>query len=293
VVEGFFRQRPTYAPQYAVSASGTLVYLPKATVAPAAERTLVWVDRTGKEEPLNLPLRVYRNPRISPDGNKVAVDFETGGSHSIWIWDLRRENLTRLTPDAIVNAVPLWTPDGQRILFRSQRRGADAIYSKAANGTGEVEKISLSLGTGYYNPSSWADKNGNTLLLGYTKKGSETDIDIGSLSMKGGRASNPLFSEKYTESFPSISPDGKFVAYISNESCQNEVYMRPYPEVNKGKWQVSTSGGNEPLWSPDGHELFYRNAGAIMAVSVQTEPAFSIEKPKTLFQVEFVRIDRG
>jgi serine/threonine protein kinase len=293
VIEGLFRQRPSYAPQYAVSASGTLVYLPKATDAPATERMLVWVDKMGKEEPLKLPPRLYRNPRISPDGKKVALDFESGGSQSIWIWDLHRENLTRLTRDAISDAMPLWTPDGQRILFLSSRRGADAIYSKAANGTGEVEKISVSLGSRYYYPFSWTDKNGNALLLGYAKKGSETDVDIGSLSMKGNRASNPLFSEKYNEFYPSISPDGKFLAYESNESGQDEVYVRSYPDVNKEKWKVSTSGGNEPLWSPDGRELFYRNADAIMAVSVKTEPAFSIEKPKMLFQAEFVRTDRG
>jgi len=292
VVEGLFRQRPSYAPQYAVSVSGTLIYLPKAITA-ASERTLVWVDRMGKEDPLKLPPRMYHDPRISPDGKQVALDFEMGGSLSIWIWDLIRETMTRLTPDAVYDAMPLWTPNGQRIIFASSRRGRGSyeLYSKAANGTGEVEKIGSLLDSGYNFPCSWADKNGSTLILLNTKKGYEAESDIGTLSMNRDHAQSPLLNEMYSEYSPRISPDGGLLAYVSSESDTSEVYVRPYPEVNKGKWPVSTGGGSDPLWSPDGRELFYRNADAFMAASVKTEPTFSIEKPKMLFQGKYIMYD--
>jgi eukaryotic-like serine/threonine-protein kinase len=295
VVEGLFRQRPSYAPQYAVSVSGALIYLPKAITAAATERALVWVDRMGKEDPLNLPPRIYHNPRISPDGKQVALDSEMGGSSSIWIWDLIRETMTRLTPDAVDDAVPLWTPNGQRIIFASSRRGRGSyeLYSKAANGTGEVEKIGSFLDSRYNFPCSWADKNGSTLILLNTKKGYEAESDIGMLSMEGKREMKELLQEKYNELEPQVSPDRRYVAYQSDESGKGEIYVRSFPDVNKGKWPVSTGGGSDPLWSPDGRELFYRNADAFMAASVKTEPTFSIEKPKVLFEGKYIMYEMG
>ncbi|MBP1623446.1 MAG: serine/threonine protein kinase, partial [Acidobacteria bacterium] len=236
---------------------------------------------------------IYHNPRVSPDGKQVALDLEMGRSKSIWIWDFYRENLTQLTRDTVEDMAPLWTPNGQRIIFASSQggRGNLEIYSKAANGTGDVKKIGSLLSSRYHLPCSWEDKNGNTLILRYLKKGSDNDWDIGSLSMKGDRALNPLLNEKYAEFSPRISPDGRLLAYVSFESSQNEVYVRPYPEINKGRLQVSTGGGDDPLWSPDGRELFYRNADAVMAVLVKTNPAFSIEKPKMLFQGKYIISD--
>lgn len=291
VVEELFRFRHAYAPQYAISLSGTLIYLPKATAAAATERNLVWVDRMGKEQTLKLPPQVYHNPRISPDGKQVALDYVTGGNRSIWIWDLYRENLTPLTPDAVADEMQLWTADGQRILFSSSGRGGgrNAIYSKAANGTGEVVRIGAVPGF----PGSWGDKDGSTLILTFLKKGYENDYDIGSLSMKGDDALNPLLNQWYSEFSPRVSPDGKWLAYISTESGREEIYLRPYPAVNKGKWQISSSGGNDPLWSPDGQELFYRNNDAVIAVFVKTETTLSIEKPKTLFQGNYIEQDIG
>ena len=109
-------------------------------------------------------------------------------------------------------------------------------------------------------------------------------MDIGMLSMEGDHARKPLLQEKYSETEPQISPDGRWMAYASNESGKSEVYVRPFPDVNKGKWQVSTSGGNSPLWSPDGRELFYRSGDAAMAVRVETEPTFKPGKPTVLFR---------
>ena len=109
--------------------------------------------------------------------------------------------------------------------------------------------------------------------------------------MEGDRARRPLLQEKYNEAQPQISPDGRWMAYTSDESGQAQIYVRPFPEVDKGRWQVSTSGGDSPLWSPDGRELFYRSGDAAMAVSVKTEPTFRLETPKTLFRGTYVSSD--
>ena len=109
-------------------------------------------------------------------------------------------------------------------------------------------------------------------------------MDIGSLSMEGDHKWRPLLQEKYIQICPKISPDGRWMAYVSWESGKSEVFVRPFPEVNKGKWQVSTSGGIDPLWSPDGRELFYRSDDSVMAVAVETGPTFKAEKPEALFR---------
>ena len=113
-------------------------------------------------------------------------------------------------------------------------------------------------------------------------------LDIGALSMEGDHKRIPLLQEKYLEIQPKISPDGRWMAYLSDESGKNEIYVRPFPEVNKGRWQISTSGGNSPLWSRDGRELFYRSADSVMAVAVQTEPTFKPGKPEVLFRGTYV-----
>ena len=109
--------------------------------------------------------------------------------------------------------------------------------------------------------------------------------------MEGDHKWKLLLRERYNEFQPQISPDGRWMAYTSDESGKYEVYVRPFPEVDKGRWQVSTSGGDSPLWSPDGRELFYRNGDAVMAVSVKTDPTFSLETPKTLFRGTYVSVD--
>ena len=115
--------------------------------------------------------------------------------------------------------------------------------------------------------------------------------DIGMLSVEGDRSRKPLLQhERYNEMRPQISPDGRWMAYMSNESGQNEIYVRPFPEVNKGRWQVSTGSGNSPLWSPNGRELFYLSSDSVMAVAVQTEPTFSLGTPKALFRLTYAGV---
>ncbi len=283
VVEGIFR---FYGSQYALSDSGTLAYIPQTTGEAALGRTLVWVDRQGKEEPLEAPANnIYRFPKISPDGTQVALRVEIGGSGNIWIWDLGRKALIRMTFGEGLDVGPIWTPDGKRIVFYTY--AADSgLYWKAADGTGEVEQL-IAVPGRVFLPYSWSS-DGKILLMNEAL--TLVNSDIGMLLMDGDRTRKPLLKEeRASEVEPMISPDGRWMAYTSNESGHNEVYVRPFPEINKQRWQVSTGGGESPLWSPDGRELFYLSGDSAMAVAVRTEPSFSLGTPKTLFRGTYVR----
>jgi eukaryotic-like serine/threonine-protein kinase len=283
LVEGVLRAGG--APQYAVSDSGTLVYVPgTATVATTPGHTLVWVDRNGKEELLAAEPHQYFNVRISPDGTKVALDCAGSANLDIWIWDLIRKTMTRLTFDAAMDLVPLWTKDGKRIAFASSRERRLNVWWRAADGTGKDEVLGSATDLERM-PSAWSS-DGKTLVM-MAVGGGNANIEIGALSLVGDRKYRPLLKEKYSEYQPQISPSGKWMAYTSEESGQAEVYVRPFPDVDGGRWQVSTGGGNSPLWSRDGRELFYHSGDATMAVAVKTEPAFSLETPKILFRASY------
>jgi serine/threonine protein kinase/Tol biopolymer transport system component len=290
MVEGILWTGGTAAPQYAVSDSGTLVFMQPTMASTAPQRTLVWVDRKGIGEPITAPPNLYRHPNISHDGTRVALAVSSGEDFDIWVWDLIRKTLTRLTFEAPLNVMPVWTPDDTRIAFFSGGQDGSTsgvgIYWKAADGTGKDEEL-CSLAEGYFFPYCWSHDGKN--LVG-AAAGAASGFDIGLLSMEGDHTLKTLLQENYSENQPKISTDGRWVAYTSDESRRNEVYVRSFPDVNKGRWQVSTNGGDSPLWSPDGRELFYRSGDAIMAVSVKTEPSFSIVgTPQILFQGTYVQ----
>jgi Tol biopolymer transport system component len=273
-------------PQYAVSDSGTLVYLPISTAAGFLQRTLVWVDRNGREEPLATPPRDYKSPRISPDGTRVALDFHTGVNEDVWIWDLARKTLTRLTEEPSQDSQGMWMPDGKRIIYVSTREGDfSRLLWKAADGSGNREFFtSGSSPSSMLIPSSWSIDR-KTLAVTELFVGYPLSQDIGLIPIEGDRKLRSLLREKYIEGQPHISPYGDWMAYTSDKSGRAEVYMCPFPDVNSGKRkQVSTSGGDSPLWSPDGRELFYRNGDSVMAVPVKMHPTFSLDMPKLLFQ---------
>ena len=216
---------------FAISDSGTLVYVPGKTVAAAyPQRTLVWVDRNGKEEPIAAPPNAYAFPKIAPDGKRVALTIRDVGGYDIWIWDVVRETMTRLTFDKKNNQQSIWTPDGKRIVYHSDREGAfGGVYWKAADGTGEDEKLA-SAPDRYLLPWSWSSDGKTLVMTEATRK-----YRIGMLSMEGDRERKPLLQhEESVEAQPKISPDGRWMAYMSDESGQNEIYVRPFPEVNKG-----------------------------------------------------------
>jgi Tol biopolymer transport system component len=267
--------------QHFISDSWTLVYIPITADGTAPDqRALVWVDRKGQEESINATPKDYADPAISPDGKRLALTVNTGGNEDIWIWDLARETMTRLTFSEGEDTGPLWTPDGKWIVYFSERGREFDVNKKAADGAGDVEK--LASWPNQSKPSTWS-RDGKTLLLrDLTLSPLHTNIAV--MPLEGDHARKPLLQGKYNYDHPQISPDGRWLAYASNESGRNEIYVCPYPEANKGKWQISTSGGIGPLWSTEGRELFYRDGESVMAVSVETGPAFKCGKPEVLFR---------
>jgi serine/threonine-protein kinase len=270
------------AASFSVAQDGSLVYV-AADVEGSAPRTLVWVDRQGREEAINAPPRAYLSPRISPDGTRVAVDAYDQ-AQDIWIWELRRQTLTRFTFDPAADTLPVWTPDGRRLAFASPRNGPVNLFWQAADGTGPVERLAQSPNPQF--PTS-ISPDGTRLL--FWEDTTDTGFDLGILPLAGERRATPLVQTPLSELFGEISPDGRWVAYESDESGRIEIYVRPFPEVDGGRWQVSTGGGAGPLWARSGRELFYWvGPGRMMAAPIQPGPTFVAANPRVVFEGRYV-----
>ena len=266
--------------QFSISNTGSLVYVPGRSQA-VTESTLVWVDRKGTEQLLPAPPRSYRNLRLSPDGRQAALDITEAGKLDIWLYDLMRDTLTRLTFEGISN-FPVWTPDGKRVAYRSQRAGLHNIFWKPADGSGGEERLTT-VGVINQTPQSFSP-DGRTLV--YFTQDPQTGFDLWMLSLRGERKPQPFLQTPFNERAAWLSPDGRWLAYVSDESGRNEVYVRPFPGAG-GKWQISTDGAAEVAWSPKGNELFYRTGEQrekMMVVDIQTQPSFSAGKPRQLFE---------
>jgi Tol biopolymer transport system component len=193
--------------------------------------------------------------------------------------------LTRLTFEGDVNSSPSWTPDGKRIAFTSTKDGQLNIFWQLADGSGGLEKLTTSENGRV--PMSWSPDG---KLLAYLEVDPTTGYDIGVLHMDEssagtgqGRKAEPFLRTRFSETVPRFSPDGHWLAYMSDESGRYQVYVQPYPGPG-GKWLVSTEGGTEPVWNPNGRELFYRNGDKMMAVEVTMLPSFVVGKPRMLFE---------
>ncbi len=273
------------------SSTGTLAYIPEAWASAGFVSTLVWVDHDGKEEPLLDEPDAYSGPRISPDGTKVALTINNDGNQDIHVWDIVRGTMSRLTFDEASDRSPQWTSNSKQIAFSSTREDVmDGIYLKSADGTGVVEKLGSMLDSGLYSSSLSAD--GKALVVTESTFGGTEGIDfnIGTLSLEGDNEYKALLKEEYREGIPKISPDGRWMAYWASESSGGigEIYVRPFPNVDEGKWQVSQGGGLAPLWSPDGRELFYLGDGGVIGVPVESEPTFNPGNPRVLFKGNYV-----
>ena len=272
----------TRAASFSVADNGSLVYVSGGGGAAGPQRSLVWVDREGSETPLDSPVLGYTRPRVSPDGTRVAVDVGAGGTADIWIHDLERGTEAILTTDATADRAPLWTPDGERVVFYSNRDGG-GLFSKLVDTPGEADLVmTVREGTTFIEAGAWS-ADGRTLV--FWDRGAAPP-DIGLLSMEGDPASELLLATESVEAGPSISPDGNWIAYASDETGQPEVYVQRFPGLGD-KLPISTDGGQQPLWSPDGSELFYRGPRGMMAVPVDTEPMFSAGDPEVLFEQQY------
>jgi serine/threonine-protein kinase len=266
---------------YAVGANGSLVY----ATGNNLPRTLVWVDRQGHEEAINAPARDYVYARLSPDGTRIALDARDQES-DIWIWDLKRETLQRLTTDPGLDRLPVWSADGARIAFMAHRGNApDDIYWQAADGSGVPERLGSSAGGRA--PESFTP-DGRYLLFSAPLN---PPYDVGLLSLDGERRESMLVATRFNESNGVVSPDGRWLAYQSDESGPTEIYVSPFPNVGLGKRPVSNGGGSRPLWSKDGRELFYfapaAGVGTIMAVPVVSGTTLSLGKPEAITKARY------
>jgi serine/threonine-protein kinase len=267
------------AAEFSVSRDGTLVYIAGNSL-PSAQRSLVWVNRQGHEDALSAPPRAYNFPRLSPDGTRVALDVRDQ-ENDIWIWDLAHENPRRLTSDPALDVYPVWTRDSRQIIFTSTRAGAADLYRQSADGTGVVQPLPKS-SAGLDLTSIAAD---GTRGVGFSA-GTSPNIVI--LALGERPRIDPLIATKGITRNPEIAPNGRWLAYESNESGRFQISVRPFPNVDGGWWQVSTQGGTKPLWAPSGRELFYiDDDGYLTMVPVQTVDTFAFDKPSRLLQTRY------
>jgi len=238
------------------------------------QRQVTWVDTSGTATgTVGEPDGTLWNPRASPDGRRVVVQRAAQANVDLWLLDGARTS--RLTFDPAVDGFPVWSPDGTRIAFHSRRTGAGELYQTRTNGAGGEERVVA--GDQIMVPSSWS-RDGRSLL--YTRVGAQTNADLWVVPMVGDHTPSVFLQTPFREAYGVLSPDGRWVAYQSNESGRAEVYVRPFvapgaaDQAVVGQWQVSTAGGIRPAWRPDGKALYYLNpAGAMMAAPVAVSGA--------------------
>lgn len=274
----------------------------------------MWVNRQGREEPINAPPRAYTSAQLSPDGTRITLDVRDQ-EQDLWIWDLARQTLTRLTVDPALDSSPLWTRDSRRLLFSSARAGAASIYRQSADGSGAVARLTNSP---VAQSAHALTPDGSRILV--FEAGGKTAADIVTLTLTrpssdpagqtqgatglssamnaANRTVDPGTSQNRTETLiqttfnewlADVSPDGRWLAYATSKSGQSEVHVRPSPNVNDGRWPISTGGGTKPVWARTGRELFYLDGtNNLMSVPVKTaRTAFSAGNPIKLLDARY------
>jgi eukaryotic-like serine/threonine-protein kinase len=283
----------TTASQFAVSDSGSLAWLPAIAHSHAEDfRTIVWVDRYGKSTPVGAADDAYYQPRLSPDGLEIAVQTVQSRA-AIWIHDIRRGVRRRVPFDGFASS-PLWTPDGKRLVFRGAREGNTNLYWIPKDGGSPAERLTTNALTQF--PASWTPDGRVLVFLQCTFQ-----CDIWALSVDGhDRKVWPVIQTPVHETYPQLSPDGAWLAYVSDQSGHNEVWVQPFPGPGEPH-QVSTEGGTLPRWSTDGRSLYYcarptdspqpmslplpsRTGNTYLVVDISTSPAFRVSAPHIVFQ---------
>ncbi len=290
VAEGTFGNVSNPAVNFAVSRRGAVAYV----LAPqVVERSLVWINRQGTEEIIPAPPREYQQPRLSHEGTRVAVSITDRGRDrvdwDVWTWDLKDnspgQTLQRLTFDPGTDTYPIWTHDG-RIILNSSRQGRQNVYRRAADGTGAEERLTQSSS----NQRPLALSPGDRDLV-FEQQTPESAWDLMRVVPDGSSTAEVLLNTPFDERNADLSPDGRWMAYESNESGQTEVYVRPFPNVKDAIYRVSTNRGRSPAWAPSGRELFFVNGSTMYAVAVQLAPTFRHGSPVALFDAPSILFD--
>jgi serine/threonine-protein kinase len=257
--------------RFAFSQNGTLVYSSGTSVS---GRPLVWLDPSGKAEPLRAKPAVYQVPRLSPDGKRLALAVNTSGTYDIWVYEWERDIMTRKTFGPRNNRYPLWTPDGKGIIFESAEK--QALYWLRADGTGTPQPLT-SDGKGLQIPMSFSP---DARRLVFEEQSHQNDFDLWTLAIDWSEDGRPkpgkpelFLRTPFNEQSAAVSPDGRWLAYSSDETGTFEVYVRPFSGGSSaagGKWQVSSGGGYGPHWSHGAHELVYRTQDGHIMVAGYT-----------------------
>jgi len=281
VLEGVLTT-PQGGADIALAANGSLVYVAGAGGG-GGQLSIVSVDRQGRASPLpGLPLDAYRDVRVSPDGARLAL----ATPDDVWTYDFRRATLSRLTTDPASDNQPLWTPDGQRIVFRSLRAGYPELLWRPADGTGSDERLlTRARDLVDLNPNGWS-ADGRQLLVSEISTGpSGVQCAIEQMAIERPADVKVLVKNEFCNGFAAVSPDGRWMAYDSNVSGRNEIYVERYPELGS-RQQISTAGGRRPVWSPNGRELVFSSLDSrqMHAVPVQFGTTLVAGRPQMLFE---------
>jgi len=293
ILEGMVANSGTGGAQFSFSDTGNLVYV--AGGGGSQNVSIDWMDREGKFTPLRETPGNYLNPALSPEGKRLALEIFDGKRGDIWVYEWERDTLTRLTFGGEANVFPVWTPDGQRIVYSSQEKGGEySLWWIRADGAGDAQRLAESKNNQFV--GSWRP-DGKVLAFFQLNPG--TNFDIMTLPIEGNEKSGwkpgeskPFVNSAFNEAEPTFSPDGRWLAYASNESGSFEVYVRPFPSGD-GKWQISTGGGLFSKWSRNGKELFYRTKDSkiMMVTYTASGDSFRADKPQLWSPGQFT--DRG
>ncbi len=286
VVEGVLTE-PGGAVHFAMSREGSLLYVPGTPLVPS--RKLVWVDRQGAIEPLQAEPREYMNPSISPDGRQIAVSIREGSNYDIHVVDAMRGTVTRLTSHPGEDFSPIWTPDSKSVTFASEMhddldrgplpwmRSADAEFPARALEVGKLPFVPLLF------PTSWSPDGHTVALESIQIENGRLSNGLSMFSPERDDKLRPFLVTEFEEMAAMFSPDGKWVAFVSNQSGRHEIFLKS-ADGSGGMHPVSVGGGHEPVWALDGRELFYRNGDEMMAVKIQTGARVRIDTPIRLFK---------
>ena len=263
---------------YSLSGDGTLVYVADANLK---RRTLVWVDRSGDTTTIPVEPRPFVMPRISPDGDRIAVVIDDTGGADLWLYSLDRGTMTRLTNDESRETSPVWSHDGSFIVYSSNR--VDDLFRVSTDGTNTVEQLTSS--DMYQFPRSITPDDRHILFS--QGRSNTLPSDMAVLTLGSDKLPELLRKSEFKEFDPAISPDGHWLAYVSDQSGAEEIYVRPFPNIDDEVIQISVGGGLQPRWSPDGRELVYRGHSHLMSSNIiTTEPEFMSGRPNPVLSLK-------
>jgi eukaryotic-like serine/threonine-protein kinase len=266
---------PTGVAEFDVGRDGTLVYVARGGTS-ETPRTLVWVDRQGREEPIAAPARAYDSVRLSPDGTRIALEIDED-ARDIWVWHLAHRTLTRVTTDPGLDETPVWMPDGRRLVYTSQVGGAlGALVSQAADGTGAPQLIAQGE---RMRRASDVVPDGSAIL--YSDGTGPRILTLG----PNGRSRALVQPTSGGGGSAALSPDGRLIAHVGVDSGAPQVFVSAFPNPGEGRTQVSPDGGSQPRWAPTGRELFYTGTdGALMSVAVAAGETLTVGLPTRVLQ---------